>query len=220
MSDATVARRYAQALYQEADAAGKVDRIDEDMQSRILHARRLFARDLPSDLEGAVAFFDPEKLNPASSIQDNLLFGKIAYRRPQAENQVRAIVSETLRELDLIEAVIDIGLDFSVGVGGGRLSSVQRQKLAIARALVKKPDLLILNNPFGTFDEALRLSLIDQILRAQEGRGVAAVVDRSAATDRFDRIFIAQEGRIVPADDLPSTTPKNGRTEGSGIPCR
>ena len=33
MSDATVARRYAQALYQEADAAGKVDRIDEDMQS-------------------------------------------------------------------------------------------------------------------------------------------------------------------------------------------
>jgi len=194
--------------------------IDEDMQSRILHARRLFARDLPSDLEGAVAFFDPEKLNPASSIQDNLLFGKIAYRRPQAENQVRAIVSETLRELDLIEAVIDIGLDFSVGVGGGRLSSVQRQKLAIARALVKKPDLLILNNPFGTFDEALRLSLIDQILRAQEGRGVAAVVDRSAATDRFDRIFIAQEGRIVPADDLPSTTPKNGRTEGSGIPCR
>lgn len=33
MSDATIARRYAQALYQEADAAGKVDRIDEDMQS-------------------------------------------------------------------------------------------------------------------------------------------------------------------------------------------
>lgn len=180
--------------------------IDEDMQERLLAARRLFAEKLPEDLQGSIAFFDPDKFNPASSLQDNLLFGKVSYGRPQAEQQVRAALSKVLQDFDLIQATVDIGLEFQVGVGGSRLSTVQRQKLAIARALVKRPDLLILNNPFGAFDEGLRGILLGNILEAQEGRGVLAVTDQLALPERFDHVFVAKGGRLAESDDFKPKT--------------
>ena len=56
-----------------------------------------------------VKAFDPQKFNSASSLQDNLLFGKIAYGRPQAEQQVRVALSQVLQDFGLIEATVDIG---------------------------------------------------------------------------------------------------------------
>lgn len=176
--------------------------IDENTQERLLAARKLFAQKLPDDLHGSIAFFDPEQFNPASSLQDNLLFGKIAYGRPQAEQQVRAALGQVLRDFGLIQATIDIGLEFQVGVAGARLSTVQRQKLAIARAMLKQPDLLILNNPFGSFDESLRLAVLEGVMEAQKGRGVLAVMDQLTLPERFDRVFVAKDGRLSEINDF------------------
>ncbi len=176
--------------------------IDEDTQAQLLEARKLFAEKLPENLRSSIAFFDPEKFNPASSLQDNLLFGKIAYGRPQAEQQVRAALSQVLQDFDLIQATIDVGLEFQVGVGGTRLSTVQRQKLAIARAMLKQPDLLILNNPFGSFDESLRLAVLERALNAQKGRGVVAIMDQLTLPERFDRVFVAKDGRLAETEDF------------------
>jgi ABC-type taurine transport system ATPase subunit len=44
------------------------------------------------------------------------------------------------------DQVLEVGLDFEVGVGGARLSQAQRQKLGLARALVKRPDMLVVND--------------------------------------------------------------------------
>ena len=52
-------------------------------------ARRAFAERLPDDLAGAVAFFDPDAYNPAASVQDNILFGKLVYGRQQAQRRDR-----------------------------------------------------------------------------------------------------------------------------------
>lgn len=182
--------------------------IGEDIQAQLLEARKLFAAKLPEDLKDSVAFFDPERFNPASSLQDNLLFGKIAYGRPQAEQQVRAALSQVLHDFDLIQATVEIGLQFQVGVGGSRLSTVQRQKLAIARALLKKPDLLILNNPFGAFDEGLRATLLERIMESQNGRGVVAVMDQLSLPERFDHVFLAENGRLAERDDTTSPAAK------------
>ncbi len=179
--------------------------IDESMQERLLRARKLFAENLPEDLRDSLEFFDPDKFNPASSLQDNLLFGKIAYGRPQAEQQVRSVLGQVLRDFNLIRATVDIGLNFQVGVGGSRLSTVQRQKLAIARAILKRPDLLILNNPFSPFDEGLRKSMLEKILEAQKDQGVVVVLDQLALPDRFDRVFVAKDGHLAELDEFNPT---------------
>jgi putative ABC transport system ATP-binding protein len=179
--------------------------IDARLQVRLLEARKRFAAGLPDDLKDKIAFFDPAAFNPAGSLQDNLLFGKIAYGRPQAEAQVRAAMGQILVEFDLVEATLDIGLDFQVGVGGSRLSAVQRQKLAIARAMLKHADLLILNNPFAPFDEALRRAIMDNILTGRQGRGLVAVMDHPILPERFDRVFVAEHGRVEETIQAGST---------------
>ena len=57
--------------------------------------------------------------NAAASIQDNILFGKIAYGQARAAERVKALVTEVIDELDLRAAVIEAGLDFHAGIGGG-----------------------------------------------------------------------------------------------------
>ncbi|MDW8470053.1 MAG: hypothetical protein RML56_14935 [Burkholderiales bacterium] len=54
--------------------------VDEALEARILRARRYFREHLPSELAGAVEFFDPARYNGAASIQDNILFGKVVSR--------------------------------------------------------------------------------------------------------------------------------------------
>src|SRR5205807_10157569 len=66
------------------------------------------------------------------------LFRSAALRVPE-------VLGEVLEALSLRPTVIDVGLDYHVGTAGSRLSPAQRQRTAIARALLKRPDVLILN---------------------------------------------------------------------------
>ena len=170
--------------------------IDEALQERLLEARQAFAEHLPEELAGSVAFFDPDHYNRASSIQDNILFGKVVYGQPQAAARVRALVAEVLSELGLREAILNVGLDYQVGVAGGRLSTVQRQKVAFARALVKRPDLLIINQALSVFDEAVREALFASVVAAQSPRGVVAILDRADMAGKMHRVFTIENGRV------------------------
>lgn len=171
--------------------------IDEAMQERVLEARRSFAEHLPDELSDTVAFFDPDHYNTASSIQDNILFGKVAFGQPQAAVRVRALVGEVLDELELREAILNVGLDYQVGVAGGRLSAVQRQKVAFARALVKHPDLLVMNQALSVFDAAVREALFSSVIAAQSPRGIVAILDQAELAGSMDRTFTIENGRIA-----------------------
>ncbi|MBV5336058.1 ATP-binding cassette domain-containing protein, partial [bacterium] len=89
-----------------------------------------------------------------ASIQDNILFGKPAYGQPQAEARIDALMRDIVAGLDLRDMVVETGLDESAGVNGGRLTTAQRQKIALARALVKDPDLLVLDDAANALDPA------------------------------------------------------------------
>ncbi|CAN0582824.1 unnamed protein product, partial [Laminaria digitata] len=126
--------------------------VDEALQAKILKARAIFAEKLPEDLKGAVEFFDPERYNAAGSLQDNILFGKLVYGQAEGGKRIGALIADTLDKLGLRGAVLEAGLEFQVGVGGARLSTGQRQKLSIARALLKRSDMVILNEASSALD--------------------------------------------------------------------
>ena len=81
-----------------------------------------FRADLPAEARGQIEFFDPERYNAAASLQDNILFGKIAYGEADATARVPQVLAEVLDALALRPAVIDVGLDYHVGTAGSRLS--------------------------------------------------------------------------------------------------
>jgi putative ABC transport system ATP-binding protein len=178
-------------------ARHRLDLLDAAMQARILEARRVFAADIPEELKPKVELFDAARYNAASTLQDNVLFGKIAYGEAEAPKRIPVLVAGVLDELGLRESVIAVGLEFGVGGGGARLSLAQRQKVAVARALLKRPDLLILNEATTALDGQSQSKLLTSVREECAGRGIVWVLHRATLAKLFDRVLVMSGGRIV-----------------------
>jgi putative ABC transport system ATP-binding protein len=177
-------------------ARHRLDVLDEPMQQRLLEARRVFRRDLPDAAKGQIEFFDPARYNASATLQDNILFGKIAYGEADAPVRVPAVLAEVLEALSLRNAVIDIGLEYEVGAGGTRLSMAQRQRAAIARALLKRPDLLILNEATAALDGQAQAKVTEGIRQEMAERGLIWVLHRASLARSFDRILVMSGGKL------------------------
>lgn len=171
--------------------------IDEQLQDRILVARKAFAENLPEEYRGGIEFFDVDGFNTAATLQDNILFGKLAYGQAGGAERVGEIMSAVIDDLDLRTAVMEVGLGFHVGIGGGRLSGAQRQKLGIARAIMKRPDVLILNEATGSLDGAAQSALLTAMRSEMDGRGLIWAVHRASMAQDFQNIVVMKSGRVI-----------------------
>lgn len=171
--------------------------IDEPLEARILEARRQFAANLPDELRGAIEFFDPKRYNNAASLQDNILFGKIASAQALGGAQIGALLREILDELALRPMVLRIGLDYQVGTGGSRLSVTDRQKVAIARALLKRPSVLILDQATAVMDPQVHDRIMKSVLQSRKGAAVVWVLNRVDQARNFDQVLVLDRGRLV-----------------------
>ncbi|MGE0254716.1 MAG: ABC transporter transmembrane domain-containing protein [Alphaproteobacteria bacterium] len=171
--------------------------VTPEREAKLIEARKLFRAELPDDLAGEVEFFDPARYNAAASLQDNILFGKLAHGQAQAAQKIGALVAETLDSMSLRGAVMEAGLGYHVGVGGSRLSTVQRQKLAFARALLKRPDLLVVNEAAAAFDASLQARIVRRLLAAREAKGVVWALSRPRLAEAFGRVLVMEDGRVV-----------------------
>ncbi len=168
-----------------------------EKEANLLAARRLFAQNLPADLRPAVEFFDPRRYNTAATIQDNILFGKLVYGQPQAQTRVSAMMAEVVERMDLRDCIITVGLNHPVGIAGSRLSGAQRQKAAIARALLKNPDLLVLSEATAGLDPRTQARIHAGIHENRRNRGLVWVVQQPAMAKNLDDVLVMKSGRIV-----------------------
>jgi putative ABC transport system ATP-binding protein len=179
------------------EARHRLGLIDPDRQQRLIAARRYFAEHLPSALAGTVEFFDPHRYNAASSLQDNILFGRLVYGQAQAASRIGALITEVLDSSGLRPAVTAIGLLFQVGIGGKRLSASQRQKLALARALVKRPDFLVIGEATAVMDGPTQNRVMTAVLNEFEGRALFWVLHRASLGRQFEHVLVVRGGRLV-----------------------
>jgi putative ABC transport system ATP-binding protein len=171
--------------------------MDEAFEARILDARRHFAANLPPAMRGGVEFFDSGRYNGAASLQDNILFGKVATGQAQAVTRVGAMLHDVLQELQMRPQVVSIGLGYQVGVGGARLSTADRQKVAIARALLKRPVVLILDQAAAGLDAGAQNRIVSNILESRKGRCVVWALQRNDLAERFGHALVMDRGRVA-----------------------
>jgi putative ABC transport system ATP-binding protein len=171
--------------------------IDEGFEARVIEARRHFADKLPKALEGAIEFFDPARYNSAATLQDNILFGRIVTGQAGAVERITGLVREMLDELGLRPAVVRNGLDFQVGVGGARLAVPDRQKVALVRAMLKRPVLLVLDQAAAVLDPVSQQRVVQQVLAERKGQGVIWVLSRPEFAERFGVVLVMERGRLV-----------------------
>ena len=171
--------------------------IDEEIQAKILEAHQAFASNLPEEHKDAVEFYDAEAYNSSANLQDNILFGKVAYGQAQAAERVGTLIAAAIEELGLEDMVGLVALDYDVGIAGSRLSGSQRQKLAIARAILKRPDVLILSEPTAALDTAAQARIPPALLEEFAGRGVIWALHRPSLAEKFDHILVMRNGKVV-----------------------
>ena len=188
--------------------------LNDDLMRRIVEARTSFYAGLPDDLKDAIERYDPESYNRSASVLDNVLFGRIGHKHPDAPIKIRTLVHELLDELDLSTDVLDIGLDYNVGVGGKRLTAGQRQKIHLARALLKRPDVLVLNKPVSALDIRAQEQTVQAVLAdgAEEGRRpmVLWVLTSPTLACHFDRVVVLDRGASVEDGKYDALVAKNG----------
>jgi putative ABC transport system ATP-binding protein len=177
-----------------------------ELEADILAARQSFRAHLPPELAEAVRFHDPEGVNRAASVQDNVLFGRIVDTYAEAAGRVNALLRETMDNIGLTDIVIELGLSFDIGSGAKRLSLAQQQKLALGRALLKRPDLLIVNRALPALDSAAQEATVRRVLehaRRPDGPRLTLfwVLSHADAAPLFDRVLSFENGRMTHVED-------------------
>ena len=178
--------------------------IDADMQGKIVQARTEFRRRY-ADRDDVIEFFDPDRFSSALSIQDNILFGRVAFDQGSAVARVAALLRQVAMEIGMQPELLRLGLQFEVGNAGSRLSYSQRQRLAIARCMMKNPDLLVFNEPTSGLDPATEGRVLRAVLGWAKRRTVVWALGRADLAGDFDRVLVFDEGRLVETgtyDDL------------------
>ncbi|BBO86600.1 hypothetical protein DSCO28_71660 [Desulfosarcina ovata subsp. sediminis] len=144
------------------------------------------------------AFYCPNDLIYTAPIIENIVFGKAISDDPAERAELDGIVFKLLRTQKVTESIVAMGLGFDVGSKGDRLSGGQRQKLALARALLKYPSVLILDEATASLDN-MSQAQIQRLLETQmrSKTTVIAVIHRLDLLPGYDQVVVLEGGRIT-----------------------
>ena len=170
--------------------------VDDSFRDSLLRARRVFAEGF-GDGPPPVDFFDRNAFNSGVSVQDNILFGRLVYGRARSAAAVGDLVREVVEELGLYYAIAGVGLDFQVGIGGARLTPAQRQKVSIARALMKRPDVLVIDEATAALDRASQRRVMENLFSEFAGRTLIWSVHHASLAEEFEHTLVVDGGRVV-----------------------
>ena len=126
----------------------------------------------------------------AGTVRDNLVLAN-----PQASDDD---IWAALAEADISELITSLGgLDAKVGDRGTTLSGGERQRIGIARAFLRHPDMLILDEPLANIDPFLEASIAKNIRHARADRTTIVIAHRLASIRIADHIVVLDGGRVV-----------------------
>ncbi|MEN8184792.1 MAG: ABC transporter ATP-binding protein [Myxococcota bacterium] len=137
----------------------------------------------------------------AIALQENLLFGatireNIRYAVPEASDEAVREAARVACADEFIEPLPD-GYDTELGERGTKLSTGQRQRLSIARAVLKDTPILILDEPTASLDAETELRVLRNLARWGQGRVIFLITHRLSTIRQADQVAVLEGGRVT-----------------------
>lgn len=145
----------------------------------------------PSDLRRNIGYLPQDIVLFHGSIKDNILFGTKQVTEYQLMRAVR------LSGVSLFTDKESQGLEIKVGEGGLLLSRGQRQAVALARAILNEPQLLLLDEPTASLDARAEKLFIETMKRSVENRTLLLITHKMHLLQLVDRIIVIDNGHLV-----------------------
>ncbi|MCR1161714.1 ABC transporter ATP-binding protein/permease [Paenarthrobacter sp. UW852] len=146
---------------------------------------------LPDKLWGHIGLVPQRPYLFSGTVRSNLQYGK-----PDATEEEMWQALSVAQARDFVEEM-EGGLDAAISQGGTNVSGGQRQRLAIARALVKQPELYIFDDSFSSLDTATDARLRQALKRHTNGATLVIIAQRVSSIADADQILVLDDGRIV-----------------------
>ncbi|WKE65128.1 type I secretion system permease/ATPase [Gallaecimonas kandeliae] len=145
----------------------------------------------PTDMRRGIGYLAQDARLVAGSIRDNIVFGL----GHVPDSQVMDAAEQA--GLGAFINVDESGLSRKVGEGGIQLSLGQRHLVALARALVMKPKILILDEPTASLDPATENKVIRQLAALGRDTTLVIITHKQSLLDLVDRLIVMEHGRLV-----------------------
>ncbi|HFU4221478.1 TPA: ABC transporter ATP-binding protein [Streptococcus suis] len=144
-----------------------------------------------SSLEQKIGYVPQEHILFSKSVGENIAFGK----HDSSVEEIEAAIATAAFTKDL-ERMSD-GLDTMIGERGVSISGGQKQRISIARAFLREPDLLVLDDSLSAVDARTERQIIQNIQKERAGKTNVIVTHRLSAVNHADWVLVLDEGRIV-----------------------
>jgi ATP-binding cassette subfamily B protein len=150
------------------------------------------------DLRQAVALVDQSPFLFNATIAEN-----IAYARPEATREEIVAAARAAAIHEFIEGMPE-GYDTSVGERGLTLSAGERQRIAIARAILRRPSVIVLDEPTAALDPATEQALVTALRALFAGRTAILITHRYSLVELADQVLLIENGgaRPIPKDSF------------------
>ncbi len=183
--------------------------LNDALRTRIVEVREQIFTDAPPHLHEAFERYDASLYLTSANLLDNIVFGKINHRLNEAERQAHDIITRLMKaKPGLYRRIFAVGLDYNLGAAGRRLSTIKRQKLNFARALIRRSEYYIFNRPLAGLDEALQDQIVTRSLAYLRADGsnpaIVWVLSNQLLTRHFQRRVVFSERTVI--DDASTET--------------
>ena len=195
LTDAELALLLTVPFQISAEQIGPV--FSDEMKDRIVRLRQSDASVLKTRSGTLFTPLDPAEFSPGLTVLENTIFGKISETAGTRTDGLREIVSKALQEADLRRPVTDLIFGLRTELGGSNLSSILAETMDLARAAIKRPDILILDQALASFDAPARNTALARLRQALPEATLIHLQNRFADPEAFDAYFEVSHAQIL-----------------------
>lgn len=170
------------------------------IRDRILALRKQHGAALRSRMSDLFSPIEPEGAVQGLSVLENVLYGKLSEEAGSRGEDVRRAVAQVLEDEGVSRQVLRLVFDVPIALGGANLPAAFAEPLAVSRAVIKRPDIILLDRPMVSFTERTRVTMIETLRSELPEATIIYLSPNLEEEIAWDMTLELNQGRVSGAD--------------------